>query len=66
MYDGEFNDDLVCHGGLFFCLREDMWGWLRLHSEMVETVWDVELPSDAYVIDMGTKLKLNQSMYTRS
>lgn len=59
-----FVDEDCCYGGIFFCRVRDMYRWIRYKSEPITTIWDVAIPNDAKVRDMGTKLKTDKIILT--
>jgi hypothetical protein len=53
-----FNDNYVCkRGGLYFCRYKDLSLWHSYNHMNMYWIWDVSLPENEKVIDMGDKLK---------
>ena len=44
-------------GGLYFCRYEDLGKWVVYNDQPMYYIWDVEIPEEEVVVDMGTMLK---------
>ena len=52
-----FNENKVCgKGGLYFCRYKDSYNWIKVNG-LMEYIWDVTIPKDEKIVDMGNKLK---------
>ena len=57
----EFDEkEECCPGGLYFCKYEDFGEWIKYgNHEKMEYIWDVTIPDEEKVINMGKKLKVH-------
>ena len=56
-----FNDKPIYgKGGFYYCHQKDIKKWICYNGKLMYYIWDVAIPNDAKIIDMGDKLKTDK------